>query len=211
MRSLSRSRSSSHVSADGAVAGGDRGGVADHHAGVLPAAGELDGVGGGAAGGELDGESHAAAVRGSATIEAGRGAGGRQNRRFTWSTPRPMTESPGSGAVAALQATDRGRAAADQAADVGMILRPDSSSSRGQLRRHRRGRGSTRFGPDSSVQAKGDLDEHAEHQQHQGDEQVHAAVKPAHRGHQPADFSRRRGRSLLVHGIRSRERLEHAP
>ena len=48
MRSLSRSRSSSHVSADGAVAGGDRGGVADHHAGVLPAAGELDGVGGGA-------------------------------------------------------------------------------------------------------------------------------------------------------------------
>ena len=44
------------------------------------------------------------------------------NRRFTWSTPRRMTESPGSGAVAA----DRGRAAADQAPDVGMIsaMRP---------------------------------------------------------------------------------------
>ena len=87
VRSEIRSRSTSgltpatiwaDVSADGAVAGGDRGGVADHHAGVLPAAGELDGVGGGAAGGELDGESHAAAVRGSATIEAGRGAGGRK-------------------------------------------------------------------------------------------------------------------------------------
>ena len=63
--------SSSHVAADGAVASGDRSGVADHHAGVLPAAGELDGVGGGPAGGQLDGESHAAAVRGSAALEAG--------------------------------------------------------------------------------------------------------------------------------------------
>ena len=61
---------SSHVAADGAVAGGDRSGVADHHAGVLPAAGELDGVGGGPAGGELDGEFHAAAVRGSAALES---------------------------------------------------------------------------------------------------------------------------------------------
>ena len=68
----------SHVAADGAGAGGDRSGVADHHAGVLPAAGELDGVGGGPAGGELGGESHAAAVRGSAALEAGRGAGGRK-------------------------------------------------------------------------------------------------------------------------------------
>ena len=55
--------------------GGRRSGVADHHAGVLPAAGELDGVGGGPAGGELDGESHAAAVRGSAAPQ------GRPRRR----------------------------------------------------------------------------------------------------------------------------------
>ena len=33
---------------------------------------------GGPAGGELDGESHAAAVRGSAALEVGRGAGGRK-------------------------------------------------------------------------------------------------------------------------------------
>ena len=44
----------------------------------VQAAGELDGVGGGPAGGELGGESHAAAVRGSAALEAGRGAGGRK-------------------------------------------------------------------------------------------------------------------------------------
>ena len=39
---------------------------------------KLDGVGGGPAGGELDGGYHAAAVRSSAALEAGRGAGGRK-------------------------------------------------------------------------------------------------------------------------------------
>ena len=44
-------------------------------AGVLPAAGELDGVGGSPAGSELDGETDAAAVRRPAALQAGRGAG----------------------------------------------------------------------------------------------------------------------------------------
>ncbi len=111
---------SSHVAADGAVAGSDRGGVAYHHAGVLPAAGELDGMGGGAAGSELDGESHAAAVRGSAAIEAGRGAGGRKPAVHLVDAETDDGIS-GFRCGRRLQATNHGRAAADQAPDVGMI------------------------------------------------------------------------------------------
>ena len=65
-----------HEPAHRAVPGTDAGGVARDHAGVLPSAGELDAVGTGPACGELDGESDAAAVRGPAPFESGRGAGG---------------------------------------------------------------------------------------------------------------------------------------
>ena len=69
---------SAQVSADAAVAGGDGRGIADDHRGGLPAAGELNGVRRGPAGGELDGQPDAAAVRGPTAREAGRGAGGRK-------------------------------------------------------------------------------------------------------------------------------------
>ena len=77
-------------------------------------------MGGGPAGGELDGESHAAAVRGSAALEAGRGAGGRKPAVH-------LVDAETDDGIAGfrrgcrLQATDRGRAAADQAPNVGMI------------------------------------------------------------------------------------------
>ena len=51
--------------------------------------------------GELDGESHAAAVRGGPRSRPRQPAAA--NRRFTWSTPKRMMESPGSGAVAACR------------------------------------------------------------------------------------------------------------
>ena len=80
----------------------------------------LDGAGRGPAGGELDGESHAAAVRSSAALEAGCGAGGRKPAVH-------LVDAETDDGIARfrrgrrLQATDRGHAAADQAADVGMI------------------------------------------------------------------------------------------
>ena len=67
---------SAQVLADGSFARADARGVANDHGGALPAAGDLDGMRGGAAGGEFDGETDAAAVRGSPTLEAGGCAGG---------------------------------------------------------------------------------------------------------------------------------------
>ena len=67
---------SAQVLADGSLASVDARGVADDLGGVLPPAGELDGMRGGPARGELDSETAAAAVRRPAALEAGRCAGG---------------------------------------------------------------------------------------------------------------------------------------
>ena len=48
--------------------------VREHHGGALPATRELNGARGSAAGGEVDGETHAATVRRPAALEAGGGA-----------------------------------------------------------------------------------------------------------------------------------------
>ena len=66
---LASSAASAQVLADGSFARADARGVANDHGGALPAAGDLDGMRGGAAGGELDGETDATAVRGPASLE----------------------------------------------------------------------------------------------------------------------------------------------
>ena len=68
-----------HEPAHRTIPRADAGGVADHHAGVLPAAGELDGVRAGLAGGELGGEPYVPTVRCPAPLKAGCGARGRQD------------------------------------------------------------------------------------------------------------------------------------
>ena len=68
--------SSAQVLADGSFTRADARGVADDHGGILPSAGQFDGMRGSPAGGELDGETDAASVGGPPTLEAGRGAGG---------------------------------------------------------------------------------------------------------------------------------------
>ena len=75
--------------------------------------------GGGPAGGELDGESHANAVRGSTALETGRGAGGRKPAVHLVDTETD-DRIAGFRRGRRLQAADGGRAAADQAADVGV-------------------------------------------------------------------------------------------
>ena len=77
-------------------------------------------MGGSAAGGELDGKSDAAALRRSADLKAGRSAGGREPAVHLVDTETDDGIA-GFRRGSRLQATDRGRAAADQAADVGMI------------------------------------------------------------------------------------------
>ena len=75
-------------------------------------------MGGSAADGELDGESHAAAVRGSTALEAGREAGGRKPAVHLVDTETDGIAGFRRGRR--LQEADRDRAAADQA-DIGMI------------------------------------------------------------------------------------------
>ena len=109
-----------HESAHRAAPGVDAGRVAGDHPSILPSAGDLDVVGAGPACGELDGESDAAAVRGPASFESGRGAGGGE----------PAVDLVDGQADDRLgrrrrrrgvQSADRGGAAADQPPDVGPV------------------------------------------------------------------------------------------
>ena len=101
----------------GSLASVDARGVADHQGGVLPPAGELDGVGGSPARGELDGETDAATVGGPPPLEAGRGAGGGEpavdlvDAEADDRIPRFRRDR-------GVQAADRGRAAADQTSHI---------------------------------------------------------------------------------------------
>ncbi len=120
---------SPHEPAHGASAGGDAGRVAGDRAGILPSAGELHIAGAGPAGGELDRESDAAAVRRPAPFEAGRGAGGREpavdlvhpeaDGRIGWRRLRRR-----------MQPAERGAVAVDQTGGRRLRPPPGSSSSR---------------------------------------------------------------------------------
>ena len=116
-----------HEPAHRAGTGADAGRVAGDHPSIPPSAGDLDIVGAGPADGEFDGESDAAAVRGPAPFEAGRGVGGGEpavdlvdgqadNRLGRRRRPR------------CVQSADRG-GAADSPPDVGPVACRGSSSS----------------------------------------------------------------------------------
>ena len=87
---------------------------------MLPAARALNGVRGGPAGGELDGQPDAAAVRAPAALEAGRGAGSRE-------AAVDLVDAEADDRVGrvrcrrGMETSNGGRAAADQAPDVGLL------------------------------------------------------------------------------------------